>query len=167
MKSTKIYLGLGLLGATVGVALNMTRVEAAPMIAETAKIPLGASYRDYAVSDDTATFDGEKFDAEREKLGFPMSMIFNGDRRAQEVKNGYVTVFATGAQTTLRVPLGWFAFEAIDKFEDSVVRSPDETVRIVARLPLDSVAFQSERNAFLDLKKLSSKTLGNACKSKN
>ena len=86
-------------------------------------------------------------------MGLTMTIMTNGDKRAQEIKRGYVTMFATWAQTTLRVPLGWFAFEDKDNTEDSIVQSPDKTVRIVARAAVSSEEWQKERNAFENLKK--------------
>lgn len=151
MKSTKIWLSLLLLNATFSVS----RAEAAPVMNSPimAKIPVGSSYQDYAVSDDTATLDGDKFEAERKKLGLTMTIMTHGDKRAPEIKRGYVTMFAAWAQTTLRVPLGWFAVEAKNNVVDSIVQSPGKTVRIVARMPIESVTFQREREAFVDLKK--------------
>ena len=138
-----------LLGLLLSLAI-VPRVEAAP---EMAKIPVGNSYLDYSAADDTATLDGEKFEAEREKLGLTMTIMTNGEQRAQEIERGYVTMFATWAQTTLRVPLGWFAFEAKDNTDESLVLLPDKTVRIVARAAVSSESWQKERDAFDKLKK--------------
>ena len=116
------------------------------------KIPVAPSYLPFVGSDNTATFDGDAFQSQREKLGSPMSIITHGDKREREMKQGYVTVFATWAQTTLRVPLGWYAVESNENVDESLVFSPGQTVKIVARAAIENQKFQSDRNAFAELK---------------
>lgn len=114
--------------------------------------PATSSYNSFAASRDTTSIDGEQGRAAREKSGFPMSIISSGPKREREIKQGYVTVFATWAQTSLRVPLGWSAFDSRENIEDSIVLSPGKTVRIVARSAMEQQEASSNRNAFEQLK---------------
>ena len=115
-------------------------------------IPVAPSYLPYVGADNSATFDGDAYEKQRDKLGSPMSILTHGAQREREMKNGYVTVFATWAQTTLRVPLGWYAVESNENVDESLIFSPGQTVKIVARAAIENQKFQSDRNAFEKLK---------------
>ena len=131
-------------------ALLANSSHAAPMNS----IPVAPSYRGFVAADNADTLDMGVQSATREKLGSPMSIITHGQKREREMKNGYVTLFATGAQTTLRVPLGWYAVESKD-IDKSLVFSPGQSVKIVARSPVDNYQFQFDRDAFNKFKKKS------------
>ena len=133
-----------LLYALAGV-LMIVPAHAAPKMLV---IPIGPSYGSYAAARDTASLDGASSKVAREALGLPMSIISTGSKREQEIKNGYATLFATWAQTTLRVPLGWHAVDEKPGIERSLVLSPQKTVRIVARAAFDSQENTRARNAF-------------------
>ena len=116
------------------------------------KIPVASSYLPFVGSDNTATLDGDAYQKQRDKLGSPMSILSHGEQREREMKNGYVTLFATWAQTTLRVPLGWYAVESNENVDESLVFSPGQTVKIVGRAAVENQKFQSDKNAFAQLK---------------
>lgn len=130
-------------------ALPATSSHAAPAMQ---KILVGPSYLVYISSGNLDTLSMEKPDSRREKLGSPMSILFNGERLKREQTNGYATMFATWAQTTLRVPLGWYAVESNENVEESLVFSPGLNVAVVARAAIENQQFQSDRNAFAKLK---------------
>lgn len=115
-------------------------------------IPVSSSYNSFAAARDTASIDGVQGQAAREKAGFPMQIISSRPKREREIKNGYVTLFATWAQTSLRVPLGWSAFDSRSNIEESIVLSPGKTVRIVARAALEQPEVAKHRDAFEQLK---------------
>ena len=129
-----------------------TSSHAAPVMQ---KIPVAPSYLPFVGSDNTATLDGDAFQKQRDKLGGLMSIITHGAAREREMKQGYVTLFATWAQTTLRVPLGWYAVESNQNVDESLVFSPGLTVKIAARAAVENQKFQSDRNAFAELKSAS------------
>ncbi len=133
--------------AVGGVAPNTS--HAAPVMQN---IPVGPSYLAYVGSDNTDTLNIAKPSSTREKLGAPMSMLFHNERLNREINNGYATMFATWAQTTLRVPLGWYAVESKDNVDESLIYSPGQSVQIVARAAIDNQKFQSDRNAFSELR---------------
>ena len=115
-------------------------------------IPVGPSYLAYVGSDNTDTFSTAKPSSTRDKLGSPMTMLFHGERLDGEIKKGYATLFATWAQTTLRVPLGWYAVESKENVDESLIFSPGQSIQIVARAAVENQKFQSDRNAFSQLK---------------
>ena len=138
-------------------ALIALTLGAAPVISHAAPmntIPVASSYLGFVAADNAGTLDMGAESATRAKLGSPMSIITHGAKREREMKNGYVTLFATGAQTTLRVPLGWYAVESKD-IDKSLVFSPGQSVKIVARSPVDNYQFQFDRDAFNKLKQKS------------
>lgn len=115
-------------------------------------LPVGPSYLAYVGSDNLDTLSTEKPNMTREKLGSPMSLMFHGEQLEREKQKGYATMFATWAQTTLRVPLGWYAVESPDNVDESLVYSPGQSVKIVARAAIENEIYQSNRNAFEKLK---------------
>ncbi len=137
------------LAAALAVTIVTARVQAAPAMPN---LPVAPSYLGFVGSADTATFDGDAFQKQREKLGSPMSIITYGEARAREMRKGYVTVFATWAQTTLRVPLGWYAVESNENVDESLVFSPGQTVQIVARAAIENSAYQADRDEFAKIK---------------
>lgn len=116
-------------------------------------LPVAPSYLGFVAADNAGTLDMATSNATRDKLGRPMSIITHGEKREREIKNGYVTLFATWAQTTLRVPLGWYSVESKENVDESLVFSPGQTVQIVARAPVDNHEFQFDRDAFAKFKK--------------
>ncbi len=115
-------------------------------------IPVGPSYLAYVGSDNTDTLSAAKPNSTREKLGAPMTMLFHAERLNREINNGYATMFATWAQTTLRVPLGWYAVESKNNVDESLIYSPGQSIQIVARAAIENQKFQSDHNAFSELK---------------
>lgn len=128
---------------TACCVLAVSRADAAPKMLT---IPVGSSYKNYAAASNTASFE-----AATQAAGLPMQIITTGPKREREIAKGYATLFATWAQTTLRVPLGWSAFDAKNDIERSIVLSPGKTVRIVARSILTEETSQ-RRDAFEQFK---------------
>ena len=141
----------------LGCALLAPSSHAAPVVAPAMQtIPVAPSYRAFAASDNLGTLSTATPDATRDKLGTPMSLMFNGTPKLEaETKNGYATMFATWAQTTLRVPLGWYAVDSNENVDESLIYSPDQTAKIVARAAMENQAFQSDRDAFAKLETVS------------
>lgn len=133
----------------LGCAFFATSSHGAPTMQ---KIPVAPSYLAFVGADNTATFDGDAHEKQRAKLGRPMSIITHGDEREREMKNCYVTVFATWAQTTLRVPLGWYAVESRENVDESLIFSPGQSIQIMARSAVENQPFQSDPKAFEKLK---------------
>ena len=140
----------------LGCALLAPCSHAAPVLAPAMPtIPVAPSYLGFAAANNLDTLNTATPDATRDQLGTPMSLFFNGTPKLEsETKNGYATLFATWAQTTLRVPLGWYAVDSNENVDESLIFSPDQTVKIVARAAMENQAFQSERDAFAKLEKV-------------
>ena len=132
-------------------ALPAMSSHAAPMN----MLPVAPSYLGFVGAKNANTLDMGVENATRDQLGRPMSIITHGAKRERELKNGYVTLFATWAQTTLRVPLGWYSVESKENVDESLVFSPGQTIKIVARSPIETFEFQNDRNAFSKLKQKS------------
>lgn len=136
-----------LLALTVGGVATCS--HAAPVTAPAMQnLPVGPSYLAYVGSDNLDTLSTATPSATRDKLGSPMSIMFSGEPLEREKQKGYATMFATWAQTTLRVPLGWYAIESNDNVDESLIFSPGLTVKIVARSAVENQKVQSDRNAF-------------------
>ena len=132
-----------------GSAPLPSHVQAAPVMQT---LPVAPSYLGFVGSDNADTLDTAAPSSTREKLGSPMSIMTAGDKRAREIKAGYLTMFATWAQTTLRVPLGWYAVESNKNVDESLVYSPGQSVQIVARAAMEHHPYQLDPGSFGALK---------------
>ena len=115
-------------------------------------LPVAPSYLPYVGADTADTLDTAHPSATRDGLGTAMSINSMDDKRARELANGYQTMFATWAQTTLRVPLGWFAVDSKQNVDESMVFSPGLTIQIVARAAMEHHPYQLNPNSFGALK---------------
>ena len=109
-------------------------------------LPVGASYKNYATAtngkslEDGSYIATQKFDGEPmtvDNANYTSAFIENGNRAQREKRAGYLTMDSWAILTTLRVPLGWFAFDNYSEKEDfnqAVIVSADKKVRIEVRL---------------------------------
>ena len=116
-------------------------------------LPVGTSYKAYATAATTQSLDGDVDKVRREKLGSSLSVLAQKQTLAREIEGGYATVYAYGAQTTLRVPLGWFAVDSKTSPVDSLVFSPDLSVKFVAREALNRDKIPRRPDEFERIKK--------------
>ena len=125
------------------------RAFAAPTMTS---LPVAPSYLGFVGSANADTLDTAAPSATRDKLGTPMSITSMGEKRARELKNGYQTLFATWAQTSLRVPLGWYAVDSKENVDESLVYSPGLSVQIVGRAAMEHHPYQLDPDSFRALK---------------
>ena len=118
-------------------------------------LPVASSYLGFVASDNTDTLDSSKRNPTRDKLGRPMDIHSVSEALERETKNGYATMFAASASTTLRVPLGWFGVDYGKNEDESLVFSPGLSIQIVAREAMKELEFNTDRDAFAKLRKRS------------
>ncbi len=145
----RFCVALATLVVALGTSATYSHAGPTPFV-----LPLGTSYKSYAEGN-TETL-GQPKDLEKTvSRGLEILSVHEDGlkpesqkKRIREISRGYLTVSASRAETTLRVPLGWYAFESPDDPYKDVVISPGQTIRITARAKHYTREMLDKRNGF-------------------
>ena len=133
--------------------LSLTQSEAAPT---KYVLPVGNSYRDYAVSKSPKSLD--QISQNMESKGQTMFAIYGEAqetdaaltaRRNREIAGGYLSVKANFSETSLRVPLGWNFDSPFGYFYRAGNFSPDSFHDSIA-LPGQKVSITAQAEGLTD-----------------